>query len=47
MGINGKERHLAFRIPAIGAMGIGLDEFPNGKAIHGFVGRDGSVFTHK
>jgi len=33
MGVRGKERHLAFRIPAIGAVGVGFDEFPDRETI--------------
>src|SRR6478672_12659408 len=46
MGIRGEQRHLAFRIAAIGASGIGLDELSDGKAICGFLRRDGKMFTH-
>src|SRR5258707_199271 len=37
MGIGGEESHLAFRIAAICAMGVGLDESENGKTIRGFL----------
>jgi hypothetical protein len=35
------------RIPAIGAVGVVFDEFPNGEAIRGFAGRDGHVLAHE
>src|ERR1700730_11907053 len=46
VGVRGKERHLAFRIAAIGAMRVGLDELPDREAIGGFGRGEGSVFTH-
>jgi hypothetical protein len=42
----GKECHLTFRIAAIGAMCVGLDEFPDREAIRCFFGGNASVFTH-
>jgi hypothetical protein len=41
-----KERHLAFRIPTISAVCVGLDELPYSEAICGFLGGDGDVFAH-
>jgi hypothetical protein len=46
MGVCCKERHLAFRIATVGAVGVGLDEFPDGKAIRRFGGRNGNVLAH-
>src|ERR1700751_1454075 len=46
MSVWGKERHLTFRIPAIGAVCVGLDEFPDGETIRSFLGGDSSVFAH-
>jgi hypothetical protein len=46
MGVWGEERHLTFRIAAIGAMCVGLDEFPDREAIRGFFRGDASVFGH-
>ena len=45
MGVCGEQSHLAFRIPTIGAVGVGLDELPDGKAIPGFLGEDAKVFA--
>jgi aldehyde dehydrogenase (NAD+) len=42
----GEQSHLAFRIAAIGATGVGFDEFPDGEAIRGFLRRNGDVFAH-
>ena len=47
MGVHGKERHLAFRIPAIGAVGVGFDEFPDRETIRRFTGREGHVLAHE
>ena len=47
VGVCCKESHLTLRIATIGAMGVGLDEFPNREAIRGFVGRDADVLTHR
>jgi len=47
VGVGGKERHLTFRIPAIGAVRVRLDELPDGETIRGFLGREGSVFAHE
>src|SRR5712675_479170 len=47
VGVWGEERQLTLRIAAIGAMRVGLDEFPNRKAIGGFGRGEGSVFTHR
>jgi hypothetical protein len=38
VGVCGKERHLAFRIATIGAVGIGLDEFADCEPIRSFFG---------
>ncbi len=46
VGVRGEERHLAFRIAAIGAMRVGLNELPDCEAIRGLERGDGSVFTH-
>jgi hypothetical protein len=35
---------LAFRIPTVGAVGVGLDKFADGETIGGFLGGDGEVF---
>src|SRR6266550_3636098 len=42
-----KERHLAFRIAAIGAMRVGLNEFSDRETICGFAGRDCQVLAHE
>src|SRR4029077_10536080 len=47
MGVGGEQSHLAFRIAAIGATGVGLDQFANGEAIRSFSGGDGNVFAHQ
>src|SRR3984893_5317638 len=47
VGVRGKERHLAFRIAAIGAMRVGLNELPDREAIGGLDRGEGSVFTHE
>src|SRR5216684_8166048 len=47
MGVCREERHLTFRIAAIGAVCVLLDELPNGKAIRSFVGREGHVLAHE
>jgi hypothetical protein len=47
VGVPGKESHLSLRVATIGAMGVGLDEFSDGKAIRGFCGRDGDVHAHE
>jgi len=41
-----KERHLAFRIATIGAVRVRLDQFPNRKAIGGFLRRDAGMSAH-
>src|SRR5580692_3560765 len=46
MRICGEKRHLALRIAPVGAMRIGLDEFPDSEAIRGFFRGDRSVFAH-
>jgi hypothetical protein len=46
VGVCGKERHLTFRIAAIGAMCVGLDELPDREAIRCFFGGDANVFAH-
>ena len=38
-----KERHLAFRVAAIGAVCVRFDEFANREAVRGFSGRDAVV----
>jgi hypothetical protein len=47
VGVRGKERHLTYRIPTIGAVCVSLDEFPDSEAIRSFTGRDGNVFAHE
>src|SRR3984957_9855434 len=47
MGVCGKESHLALRVTAVGAMCVGLDEFPDGETVRGFFGRDGDVLAHE
>src|ERR1700733_11724455 len=47
VSVFGKERHLTFRIAAIGTMRIGLNEFAYGESIGGFVGRDTDVLAHE
>src|ERR1700677_5142019 len=47
MGVWGKESHLPLRITAVGAVCVGLDEFPDGKPVRGFFGRDGDVPAHE
>ena len=46
MGVRREESHLAFCIATIGAVCVGLDEFPNGKAVRGFAGGEGDVLAH-
>src|SRR5882757_7842419 len=46
MGVWSKECHLTFCIAAIGAVRVGLDEFPDREAIRGFFRGDASVFSH-
>ena len=46
MRICGEKRHLTLRIAPIGAMGVGLDEFPDSEATGGFFRGDRNVFTH-
>src|SRR3984885_9894346 len=46
MGVRGEQSHLAFRIAAVGAMGVGLDEFADGDTIRGFLGGYADVFAH-
>src|ERR1700733_7971804 len=36
-----KQRHLTFRIAAIGAVCVGLDELPDREAVCSLIGRDG------
>ena len=43
----GKERHLTFGVTTIGAVGVGLDELPDRKAVRGFAGGDRDVLAHK
>jgi hypothetical protein len=38
VGVGSEQSHLAFRVAAVGTMGIGLDEFTDGKPIRGFLG---------
>jgi hypothetical protein len=47
MRVCGKERHLTLRVAPIGAMRVGLDEFPDREAICGFLGGDTNVFAHE
>jgi hypothetical protein len=47
VGVDGKKRHLAFRIATISAVCVGLDELTDSEAVRSFVGRDGSVFAHE
>src|SRR6266850_5875737 len=44
MSVRRKERHLTFRIAAVSAVCVRLDEFSNGEPVGGFSGRDGVVF---
>src|SRR5260370_21677687 len=46
MGVWSKECHLTVCIAAIGAVRVGLDEFPDREAIRGFFRGDASVFSH-
>jgi hypothetical protein len=46
MRVCGEKRHLTLRIAPIGAMGVGLDEFPYSEAIRGFFRRDRNMFAH-
>src|ERR1700739_2410275 len=46
MGVWSKECHLTFGIAAIGAVRVGLDEFPDREAIRGYFWGDASVFSH-
>src|SRR5882757_9002584 len=46
MGVWSKECHLTFCIAAIGAVRVGLDEFPDREAIRDFFRGDASVFSH-
>jgi hypothetical protein len=46
MGVAGEQSHLAFRIAAVGAMGVGLNEFADGDAIRRFLGGYADVFAH-
>ena len=39
-----KQRHLAFRIATIGAVGVGFDELPESEAVRSFAWRDRNVF---
>src|SRR4029077_14935753 len=39
--------HLALRIATIGAVGVGLDELPDGEAVRCFLGRNGAVLAHR
>jgi hypothetical protein len=47
MGVCREERHLAFRIAAIGAVCVGLDEFPDRETIRRFGGGEGHVLAHE
>src|SRR5580692_9702538 len=47
VGVGGEQSHLAFRIAAVGAMGVGLDELADGEAVRGFLGKDGDAFAHQ
>src|SRR5579863_2934617 len=42
MRVCGKERHLAFRVAAIGAVRVSLDKLADGQAVRGFAGRNRS-----
>jgi hypothetical protein len=46
MGVWSKECHLTFCIAAIGAVRVGLDEFPDREAIRGFFRGHANVFSH-
>src|SRR6476661_329673 len=46
VGVCRKERHLTLRIPAIGAMGVGLDQFPDSEPIRRFSGGKGDMLAH-
>jgi hypothetical protein len=46
MSVGGEQSHLAFCITPVSAMGVGLDELPDGETICGFLGGDGDVFAH-
>jgi hypothetical protein len=47
MSVCGEQRHLTYRIPTIGGVGVGLDELSDGEAIRGFLGGDTKVFAHE
>jgi hypothetical protein len=47
MRVWGKESHLTLRIAPIGAMRILLNQFPDSKAICGFLGGNIDVLAHK
>jgi hypothetical protein len=38
MGVWGQESYLPLRITAVGAVCVGLDEFPDGEPVRGFFG---------
>src|ERR1700688_1535218 len=42
-----KERHLAFRVAAIGAVSVSLDKLAYGQAVRGLLGGDADVFAHQ
>jgi hypothetical protein len=46
VSVRRKERHLTFRITAVGAVCVCLDEFSNGEAVGCFFGGDGDVCGH-
>jgi hypothetical protein len=46
VGVGGKERHPASRIATIGAMRVGLNEFPNRETIRRLAGRDRQMLAH-
>jgi hypothetical protein len=46
MRVCGKEGHLTLRVAPVGAMRVGLDEFPNSEAICGFLRGDANVLAH-
>jgi hypothetical protein len=47
MSVCGEKRHLTSCVATIGAVRVGLDEFPDGEAVRGFLGGDGNVLAHE
>jgi hypothetical protein len=45
VGVFGEESHLTFRIATIGAVRVGLNDFPDRETIRGFLRRDSNVFA--